>query len=87
MQEDLEAREDAIVARYGTHWVGGYPSFVQQDVRYDDPVLERLNRVLLHLGQDSNVEVGDAGTLNVMIAEDDLRNRRFDRAYLAWDCF
>lgn len=83
--ERIELEHDAIRQGYGTHWIGGQPSFVQEDVRYDE-TLRHLDRVLLHLGWDDDVCIGDAGELNILISAEDLRARRFDRAYLTADC-
>jgi uncharacterized protein YwqG len=81
----LEAEGDAIRESYGTHWVGGHPSFVQGDVRYQ-PGLRDLDRVILHLGFDEDVCLGDAGELNLMIRRRDLLARDFQKAFCTWDC-
>lgn len=80
-----EDRSEAIRASYGDHWVGGHPSFVQTDIRHD-PDLQYLDRVLFHLGCDDDINLGDSGELNVLIAIDDLVARNFEKAYLTWDC-
>jgi uncharacterized protein YwqG len=81
----LEAEAVAIRDSYGTHWVGGHPSFVQADVRAR-PDLQDLDRVLLHLGFDDEVCLGDAGELNLMIRRQDLLDRNFQKAFCTWDC-
>ena len=30
--------------------------------------------------------IGDSGIISVLISEDDLKNCRFDKAILDWDC-
>lgn len=70
----------------GVHWVGGHPEFTQYDVR-QDPKLQHLDRVLLHIGCDDHVSVGDAGMINVLISQRDLQERRFGAAYIAADCY
>ncbi len=76
---------DDIMAMHGTHWVGGHPNFTQGDFRGDDDE-HHLDRVLLHLGTDDHFMFGDAGMLNLLINQEDLRATRFERAYLTLDC-
>lgn len=80
-----EARVERIVDGYGTHWLGGQPKFTQSDIRAE-PDLQGLNRVLLHLGFDDNICLGDAGDLNLMIRDTDLKTRDFQKAFCTWDC-
>jgi len=63
----------------GVHWVGGHPSFVQNDVR-GDPENRALDRVLLHLGVDDDVCIGDSGELNLLISKEDLADLAFERS-------
>lgn len=81
MQNGLGAHFDRILNSYGGHWIGGYPSFTGEDVRKTSATLRGFDRVLLHLGFDKHVCIGNAGTLNILISAHDLVNRRFDRAY------
>jgi uncharacterized protein YwqG len=81
----LESEADTIRESYGTHWVAGQPSFVQEDVRYQTE-LQSFDRVLLHLGFDDDVCIGDAGELNLMIRRQDLLARDFQKAFCTWDC-
>lgn len=81
-----EERSEQILVGYGDHWVGGHPSFVQYDVRGQYPACRHLDRVLFHLGCDNEINLGDAGQLNVMISRDALSKRDFQKAYLTWDC-
>ncbi|MEM7074172.1 MAG: YwqG family protein [Pseudomonadota bacterium] len=85
MQNGLSAHFDTILNAYGGHWIGGYPGFKGRDPRRRNAELRGLDRVLLHLGFDKHVCIGDAGTLNVLISGANLRNRRFDRAYCSVD--
>ncbi len=90
ISEKMSAREkrvDRIIAGYGTHWVGGHPRFVQYDVRTEVPATRHLDRVLMHVGADDEVNLGDIGLLNVLISREDLLRRNFDKAYLTWDCY
>ncbi len=83
--EGWEERDEELRNAYGTHWIGGHPSFVQDDIRYETKLAD-LDRFLLHVGCDDNIMFGDAGEGNLMIRRDDLMNRRFDRTFYAWDC-
>lgn len=80
-----EERMEQLADLPSEHWVGGHPSFTQEDVRHD-PELHDLDRVILHLGFDKHVCMGDAGELNLMIAHKDLLVRDFAKAYCTWDC-
>ena len=84
--EAWEDRSERIVAGYGNHWVGGHPSFVQYDIRGEFPACRHLDRVLFHLGCDHHINLGDGGLLNVMISNEALAHRDFQKAYLTWDC-
>lgn len=86
---DMEPRMDALRESWGNHWIGGHPSFVQADIRHDE-AYRALDRVILHLGEEGSgkargIRIADAGELNVMIAAQDLRDRRWDRAVFNWD--
>jgi uncharacterized protein YwqG len=85
--EGWEKRSERILAGYGDHWVGGHPSFVQYDVRSEYSACRYLDRVLFHLGCDNEINLGDAGLLNLMISRDALSKRDFQSAYLTWDCY
>ncbi len=76
-----ELESDAAPA----HWIGGHPDFIQDDVRAD-PAWRDMDRVILHLGFDDDVCIGDAGMLNVMMTQSDLRQGAFDKAICTWDC-
>ncbi len=80
-----EAKTDAILEANGTHWVGGHPSYTQEDIRFEESY-QILNRVIFHLGPDENVNIGDSGELNVMIAQEALVKRDFEKICLTWDC-
>jgi uncharacterized protein YwqG len=82
-EKEIEARIDKNV---GWHWIGGHPQFVQVDVR-EEPRLRKLNRVLLHLSSDdTDIYLGDAGELNLLISRKDLRHAAFDQSFCTWDC-
>ncbi len=83
--ETWHDRESAILDAYGTHWVGGHPYFAQEDPRHH-PMYNHLDRLILHIGSDDHVMIGDAGTGNLMISSDDLRACRFERAFFWMDC-
>ncbi|MEM6483320.1 MAG: YwqG family protein [Pseudomonadota bacterium] len=81
LQNGLKAHFDTIVNAYGGHWIGGHPSFSGEDMRRTKSALRGLDRVLLHIGFDKHVCIGDAGAINILISRHDLLQRRFDRAY------
>ena len=82
---NLEDREVAIVENYGSHWIGGQPSFTQFDIRHDAK-FAHLDRVIFHLGADDGINIGDSGEVNVLINAKDLREKNFEKAVLTWDC-
>lgn len=81
-----EERADEISESYGTHWMGGYPRFVQEDIRVWSEKFQKLDRTLLHLGWDDDIQLGDAGEANLMISREDLIKRNFQKSVLTWDC-
>ncbi|MEP3637536.1 MAG: DUF1963 domain-containing protein [Paracoccaceae bacterium] len=86
IMDDWENRCTRISEGYGVHWIGGHPRFVQVDFREYSRQLRHLDRVLFHMGFDEDINVGDAGEVNVMISKDALQRRDFEKAYLSWDC-
>ena len=82
----LIERMDVLDQEVGTHWIGGHPDFVQGDIREYHADTRHLDRVLLHLGCDDDINLGDAGMLNVMISSEDLKACNFQKAKLTWDC-
>lgn len=76
---------DRIRNENGPHRVGGQPRFIQYGPR-DSAELLALDRVLLSLGFDDDICFRDAGQLNLLIGESDLKHMRFERAYCTWDC-
>lgn len=67
------------------HKIGGYAFFTQCDPRRDKT--ERKDDVLLlQIDIDKEIMFGDAGISNIFINVDDLKKKRFDKAYFNWDC-
>ncbi|MEM6579079.1 MAG: YwqG family protein [Pseudomonadota bacterium] len=81
LQNGLKTHFDTILNAYGGHWIGGHPSFSGEDLRRKKRALRGLDRVLLHVGFDKHVCIGNAGAINILISHHDLLQRRFDRAY------
>lgn len=89
--------EEILVEPDNAHYVGGHPSFTQNDYRLlgyfptsENPQPSRhhdVDRVLFQLTSDKVLQWGDVGEANVMIRRDDLLARRFDRAIWWWDCY
>lgn len=74
-----------VVGNYVT--IGGYADFTQEDIRPREA--DGMDVCLFKL--DSCVDmkkfdIGDAGILCVLMSEDDLKNRNFEKAFLTWDC-
>lgn len=67
------------------HYVGGYPSFTQGDIRSIDRYPD-YDRVLFQMGCDENVMWGDAGEAMFMVTREDLLARKFDNVLYSWDC-
>lgn len=75
----------------GALYYGGYPDFVQYDIRKprDEPA---LTKVILQLGfahaddREWMVCWGDAGEATFLMSAGDLENRRFEQAVFSWDC-
>ncbi len=84
--DNWEDRSDEIHNGYGDHWVGGHPSFIQEDVRLTYQEGRHLDRVIFHLGCDDDINLGDGGEANIMISQEALLNRDFQKAFLTWDC-
>ncbi|MFT3701725.1 MAG: DUF1963 domain-containing protein [Agriterribacter sp.] len=67
------------------HKIGGYAYFTQEDPRQHKS--ENKNDVLLlQIDTDKEIMFGDAGISNVFINKDDLKKKKFDKAYFNWDC-
>jgi uncharacterized protein YwqG len=64
------------------HYLGGYPYFTQEDPREDND-----NEIsLIQLGYCDFLCIGDSGTFQVFITEEDLINLNFNKAWCNWDC-
>ena len=76
--------EEGIPDSSEQHHMGGHPQFTQDDWRVT-PELQQADRVLLNLWSQDGLMWGDAGQGQFMISREDLKARRFDRAYYSWD--
>ena len=86
---DTDPLYDAIEkiegASSGGHHTGGYPAFVQSDIReYGD--YQEYDHVLLRLTSDQFIMWGDAGECVFMIPSTDLAKGDFSRVIYSWDC-
>ncbi len=79
-QDELDQFFDAC-----GHKIGGYAYFTQSDIRdYDE---KKKNDVLLmQIDTDDQIMFGDCGVAHLFINQDDLINKRFEKAYFYWDC-
>ena len=67
------------------HHTGGYPAFVQSDIRNNDRYQD-YNHVLLRLTSDDYLMWGDVGECVFMIRSDDLKKSDFSNVVYSWDC-
>ncbi|MDO4694484.1 MAG: DUF1963 domain-containing protein [Eikenella sp.] len=81
-------REFVDIALQNESHLMGYPYFTQQDPREgrDDVLLFQLDSQDVD-GEYGSVMWGDSGIGQFFIAREDLAARRFDKAWLHWDCY
>ena len=82
--EDTDA-EDYFYEKYEEienppHYIGGFPYFTQNDVREEGEI------TILQLGYCDHLCIGDAGSFQIVIPEEDFKNLNFDNAFCNWDC-
>ncbi len=86
---DTDALYDAIderaLLRSLGHHTGGYPAFVQADIRESGQYLE-YDHVLLRLTSDAHLCWGDVGECVFMMPSADLLQGDFSRVIYSWDC-
>ena len=75
------------------HKLGGYPSFVQDDPRENNPELQEYTVNLLTIASeeakndgDGDIMWGDMGTANWLITPQQLADRDFSQVLFEWDC-
>ncbi|GCE36039.1 hypothetical protein SPFL3102_03913 [Sporomusaceae bacterium FL31] len=67
------------------HKIGGYAYFTQTDIRdYNKDLKQDL--LLLQIDTDEEIMFGDSGVANFFINPEDLKNKRFEKAWFNWDC-
>ncbi|MCD0477340.1 DUF1963 domain-containing protein [Chryseobacterium sp. LC2016-29] len=67
------------------HKIGGYAYFTQADVRdYNQNLKQDL--LLLQIDTDDEIMFGDSGVANFFINPEDLKNKKFEKAWFNWDC-
>ncbi|MDO5091721.1 MAG: DUF1963 domain-containing protein [Cardiobacteriaceae bacterium] len=81
-------REFVEIALQNESHLMGYPYFTQQDPREgrDDVLLFQLDSQEVD-GEYGSIMWGDSGIGQFFIARKDLAARRFDKAWLHWDCY
>lgn len=62
------------------HYIGGLPFFTQNDVREEGEI------TILQLGYCNHLCIGDAGTFQIIIPEEDFKKLNFNNAFCNWDC-
>ncbi|MGK7873632.1 MAG: DUF1963 domain-containing protein, partial [Xenococcaceae cyanobacterium] len=77
----------------GSHKIGGYPDFVQEDPRSSSLEDEEPYILLLQIDSDTinsdtnkNIMWGDSGVCNFFIKESDLKKLDFTDVLYNWDC-
>ena len=75
------------------HKLGGYPSFVQDEPRENNPELQEYTVNLLTIASeeakndgDGDIMWGDMGTANWLITPEQLKNRDFSQVIFEWSC-
>lgn len=81
-----------IFSSWGGHKIGGYPSFVQGDIRFDDTdTNDDADILLFQMNSDDNKAVhigwGDGGIANFFILESQLKNLDFSQVFYYWACY
>ncbi|MFL9833225.1 YwqG family protein [Chryseobacterium terrae] len=87
-QETLTKNETEEIEKIidGTgHKIGGYAYFTQTYIREYNKNLEE-DLLLLQIDSDEEIMFGDSGVANFFINPEDLKNKRFEKAWFNWDC-
>ncbi|GAA5096535.1 YwqG family protein [Wohlfahrtiimonas larvae] len=89
-QLDEESSEDVMEALYDQatevcqgHAIGGYPMLTQFDPRGDN---DDRTILLFQLDSVGDVMLGDCGSMQFFISEQDLKNRDFSNVLYDWAC-
>lgn len=81
--------EDTYMQYYlgAGHKVGGYPYFIDKDVRAETPFLKKYDTLLLQIDSNDTLGImwGDSGVANFFISEENLRNRDFSDILFHWE--
>lgn len=90
VDDQLDAIHSVMTEETGAGFIGGYPSFTQEDPRKykeelrEDRLLFQLNSVY---DEDIDILWGDSGIGQFFIHPEHLQQKRFDRAWYNWDCY
>lgn len=66
-------------------YLGGYPRFVQSDIRTPDHLAD-YDQVVMQFGAPDGMMWGDVGEACFLMRRQDLKNRAFETAIYNWDC-
>lgn len=84
LSKEQQEQMDNLFEAMG-HKIGGYAYFTQGDPRdYNDQSKEDI--LLFQIDTDEEIMFGDSGVANVFININDLKEKRFEKAYFNWDC-
>lgn len=89
-QQDKSADTDRIdeycdSQRGPEMYLGGYPRFVQYDIRKPD-YLADYDQVVMQFGAPKDMMWGDVGEACFLMQREDLKDRAFEKAIYNWDC-
>ena len=79
--------EDVIIdnSDFGTTQIGGYPYFVQGDIREEKRYSDK-DVLLFSINSDEDIMWGDLGIANFLISSEDLLSGDFSDVVYTWDC-
>ncbi len=89
-EEDLDLFEEKINAF--NHKILGYPSFTQEDPRFEGGCFEKYDTLLFQLVSESvdgddEIMMGDSGVMQFFIPSEKLAKRDFTDILYTWDCY
>lgn len=87
-EEELNDKQQKEVEKFFYnlgHKMGGYAFFTQTDPRFYN---ERAKKdvLLLQIDTDNKIMFGDNGVAHLFINSNDLKIKKFEKAYFHWDC-
>ena len=89
-EEEIEIFKEQI--NIFNHKILGYPSFTQEDVRFEGGEFEKYDTLLFQLVSECNngddeIILGDSGVMQFFIPSEKLKKRDFSDILYTWDCY